>query len=51
MSDWLKALLGVEDREIPADAVTSFEFANLPRGAAALVTLLVFLAVVAGAPA
>ena len=46
MSGWLKALLGVEEREIPADAVTRFEFANLPRGSAALVMLLVAAALI-----
>ncbi|MHC4547998.1 MAG: hypothetical protein ACYTEZ_04405 [Planctomycetota bacterium] len=48
MSDWLKALLGVEEADIPADAVTSFEFANLPRGAVGLAFLLLALALVAG---
>ncbi len=40
MSEWLRNLLGLEDREIPTDAVTAFEFANMPRGAAALVLFL-----------
>jgi hypothetical protein len=48
MSDWLKTLLGVEDADIPPDAVTSLEFANLPRGAVGLLLVLVALAIVAG---
>ena len=48
MSDWLRTLLGVEDREIPADAVTSFEFANVPRGTVGLLLLLCALCLVAG---
>ncbi|MFB3065694.1 MAG: hypothetical protein ACE10D_04175 [Planctomycetota bacterium] len=40
MSEWLRNLLGLEDREIPTDAVTAFEFANMPRGAAALLLFL-----------
>lgn len=48
MSDWLRSLLGVEDRDIPPDAVTSFEFNNLPRGSAGLALLLLALALVAG---
>lgn len=48
MSDWLKILLGVEDADIPPDAVTSFEFANLPRGAAGLLLVLIALALLAG---
>jgi hypothetical protein len=48
MSPWLKALLGVEDSEIPPDAVTSFEFANLPRGSVGLLLLLAAAALVAG---
>ena len=48
MSGWLRALLGVEDAEIPADAVTSFEFNNLPRGSAGLALLLLALALCAG---
>ena len=48
MSDWLKKLLGVEDADIPEGATTTFEFANLPHGAAGLVLLLVAVALVAG---
>ena len=48
MSDWLKKLLGVDEGDIPPDAVTSFEFANVPRGAAGLVLLLLAVALVAG---
>jgi hypothetical protein len=48
MSGWLRALLGVKDAEIPKDAITSFEFANLPRGSAGLALLLLALALVAG---
>jgi len=48
MSEWLKTLLGVEDKEIPRDAVTSFEFANLPHGSAGLLLLLLAVALVAG---
>jgi len=48
MSDWLKTLLGVEEGDIPPDAATSFEFANLPRGSFGLVLLLVALALLAG---
>ncbi|MGQ0614005.1 MAG: hypothetical protein ACT4PV_09740 [Planctomycetaceae bacterium] len=47
MSEWLKLLLGVEDKEIPEGAQTAFEFARLPRGAAALALLLLLAAVVA----
>ncbi|HEX5137339.1 MAG TPA: vWA domain-containing protein [Planctomycetota bacterium] len=48
MSGWLRALLGVENTDIPDGAVTSFEFANLPRGSAGLALLLLALALVAG---
>ena len=48
MSGWLKTLLGVEDADIPPGAVTSFEFANLPRGSAGLLLALFALALVAG---
>ncbi len=48
MSDWLKTLLGVEDKDIPEGATTSFEFANLPHGSAGLVMLLAAVALVAG---
>jgi hypothetical protein len=48
MSDWLRWLLGVEEAEIPPDATTSFEFANVPRGSAGLALLLLALALVAG---
>jgi hypothetical protein len=48
MSDWLRALLGVEDAEIPEGSVTSFEFNNLPHGSAGLALLLLALALVAG---
>jgi hypothetical protein len=48
MSGWLKALLGIEEGEVPPDAVTSFEFASLPHGSAALVALLFVVAIVAG---
>ncbi|MFI5401635.1 MAG: hypothetical protein ACHQ1G_01780 [Planctomycetota bacterium] len=47
MSDWLRSLLGVEDRDIPEGAVTSFEFNNLPRGSIGLALLLLALALVA----
>ena len=48
MSEWLKALLGVEDVDIPPDASVSFEFANAPSGSAGLVFLLILLALAAG---
>jgi len=48
MSDWLRTLFGVEGADIPPDAVTRFEFANLPRGSAGLALLLLALALVAG---
>ncbi len=48
MSDWLRALLGVEDADIPPDAATSFEFNNLPHGSAGLALLLLALALCAG---
>ena len=48
MSDWLKTLLGVEAKDIPEGATTTFEFANLPRGAAGLIMLLSALALIAG---
>jgi len=48
MSDWLKFLLGVEDKDIPEGAVTAFEFANLPAGSAGLLMLLAALALIAG---
>lgn len=48
MNALLRALLGVEDREIPDGAVTAFEFARLPRGAAALALLLLLAGLVAG---
>jgi len=48
MSGWLKTLLGVEDADIPSDAVISFEFANLPRGSVGLLFALLALALVAG---
>jgi len=48
MSGWLKKLLGVEAGDIPPDATTRFEFANLPGGAAGLVAWIVVLALVAG---
>ena len=48
MSDWLRALLGVEDTDIPPDSVASFEFNNLPRGTAGLALLLLAIALVAG---
>ncbi len=47
MSGWLKALLGVEDREIPDGAVTSFEFAHVPGGTMGLLLALLALALVA----
>ena len=48
MSDWLKALLGVEDKDIPEGAVTSFEFANLPHGGAGLLLVVVAVALIVG---
>jgi len=48
MSDWLRTLLGVEDADIPPDAVTSFEFANLPRGSAGLALLLLAIGILVG---
>ncbi|MHC4223221.1 MAG: VWA domain-containing protein [Planctomycetota bacterium] len=48
MSGWLKALLGIEESEIPEGAATSFEFANLPHGTTALLVFLVVLALLAG---
>ena len=48
MSDWLKTLLGVESKDIPEGAVTSFEFANLPSGSFGLILLLVAVALIAG---
>jgi len=48
MSDFLKSILGVEVGDIPDGAVTSFEFANLPSGAAGLVTVLMVLALIGG---
>ena len=48
MSDWMRTLFGVDSGEIPEDAHTSFEFANLPSGSAGLVALLMVIALVAG---
>ena len=48
MSEWLQKLLGVDPDQIPDDAVTSFEFAQLPRGGAALLLVLFVLAMIAG---
>ena len=48
MSDWLKTLLGVEAKDIPEGATTTFEFANVPRGSAGLIMLLSALALIAG---
>jgi len=48
MSDWLKTLLGIDKADIPPDAITRFEFANLPRGSVGLVLLLCCLALLAG---
>jgi hypothetical protein len=48
MSGWLRALLGIEDADIPPGAVTSFEFNNMPRGTAGLLLLLLVVALVAG---
>jgi hypothetical protein len=48
VSGWLRALLGVEEGDIPDGAVSSFEFANLPRGSAGLALLLLALALVGG---
>ena len=48
MSEWLKTLLGVDADDIPADAVTSFQWGHLPRGSAALLLLLFVIAIVAG---
>jgi hypothetical protein len=48
MSEWLKVLLGVEDKDLPEGAVTAFEFANLPRGGLGLFLLVCGVALVAG---
>jgi len=40
MSDFLKTLLGVEAKDIPEGATTSFEFANVPRGSVGLIMAL-----------
>jgi len=44
----VRALLYGKDREIPDGAVTAFEFARLPRGAAALALVILLLGLVAG---
>jgi len=49
MSDWLRTIFGVDRGDIPQDAVTRFEFANLPGGAAGLLAWLAILALVAAA--
>ena len=48
MSEWLQNLLGVRPEDIPEGAVTSFEFAHLPRGSAALLLSLFVVALIAG---
>jgi hypothetical protein len=48
MSDWLKAILGVDNADIPEGAVTRFEFANLPSGTAGLLLALLALVLIAG---
>ena len=48
MSDWLKAILGVDNADIPEGAVTRFEFANVPSGTAGLLLALLALVLIAG---
>lgn len=48
MSEWLKGLFGISGRDLPPDAVTSFEFARAPQGSSALLLLLFFLAAAGG---
>ncbi|MHC4848896.1 MAG: hypothetical protein ACYTEG_10635 [Planctomycetota bacterium] len=44
----MRSLFGVEAGDVPADATARFEFANLPGGAAGLLTWVVVLALVGG---
>jgi len=48
MSNWLKALLGVEEKDIPEGAVTSFEFANLPHGTMGLLLAVAAIVLIGG---